>query len=369
MVGPDSHNKEEQRFVEALSRRFQSTVYLRGAGIKGLRIHQLRSLRGRLSDHLRSDRELHLRRGSLMVLPFRRAARHLNAAWVQQQLAGILRNRLHDQVFWIRFPSPELVDAIAHLPSGRVVYEPIDLYSAAEDLSVEQCQRLVEAEQRLVKRAIVVTGGRQLAERFAGAAGGSHWLPFGRDLGQRSDGPGVPFQVDRPRLCLVGCLDWRVDEAVLVSLLAQHPEWQLVLAGPRVHPWGSRLKRLANVHWLGQIPADHVRAVVRDCEVALIPYRLTDWTRHCLPVKVFEYLAEGKPVVATPLPELTLFGDVVTGAPANRFADAVELAIRSDTQSERERRQRAADRYTLQWRAEKAAELLERVPVSSLCPA
>jgi hypothetical protein len=357
MVGPDSHNREEQRFVEELSAAFATTRYLRGAGVKGLRAHQLMSIPGRVAARkMRGGAKLSW--GSLLIIPVRRLARRLNVRWIQCQLKRTIDTAPFDWTLWIRFPSPELVDAVAIMPDVRVFYEPIDLYSAAEDLSGAERAALLEAEAKLMRRATVVTGSRQLAERFQGSAGQSHWLPFGRDQYQPATGAGLPVEISRPRLGLVGCLDWRVDESLLVALMKAHPDWQLILAGPRVRPWGVRLERLRNVHWLGRIPVDRVGPVIRDCDVTLIPYRLTDWTRHCLPVKVFEYLEEGKPVVATPLLELELLRDVVTMAPADSFDEAVESALTDISPAAQERRQQAAGRFTLQDRARQAIELV-----------
>jgi glycosyltransferase involved in cell wall biosynthesis len=358
MVGPYSHNREEQRFVEELSRAFGVTYYLQGAGIKGLRVHQLRSIPGRIAHWGRKPPSSTLRHASLAIIPFRHAGHNLNAAWLTHQLEGIIGGSSRISTLWIRFPSPELVGAVEHLRHIRVVYEPIDLYAAADDLSPDQARRLTEAEQRLIKRATVVTGGRQLAERFRHACGGSTWLPFGFDREQPDSGLGIPPTIPRPRIGLVGCLDWRVDESLLVAVMAENPNWHLVLAGPRVDPWGRRLKRLANVHWLDRIPVERVRPVIRDCQVTLVPYRQTDWTRHCLPVKVFEYLAEGKSVVATHLPELEILRDVVTMASPESFGRAIERALFDDRQSACEERRVAAHRFTLQGRAQRAIELI-----------
>jgi glycosyltransferase involved in cell wall biosynthesis len=358
MVGPDSHNQEERRFVEELSSKFTASYYLRGVGIKGLRPHQLKSIPRRLRRGLLGEPLTKLREGSLFLIPLRHTTREFNTRWIRRQLNDLMRRTQAEWTLWIRFPSPELVDAINQIPEVRVIYEPIDLYSAAEDLSAAHRKRLLAAEARLIKRATVVTGGKQLAERFQRAECESHWLPFGRDERQMAIGVGLPDEIPRPRLGLVGCLDWRVDELLLVSLMTTHPDWQLILAGPRVRPWGQRLKRLTNVHWLGRIPVNRVRLVIRGCDVTLIPYRLTDWTSHCLPVKVFEYLAEGKPVVATPLPELALLRDVVTFAPADSFGDAVEAALDDTSAPAQERRRQAVDRFTLQDRARRAVELV-----------
>jgi hypothetical protein len=261
-------------------------------------------------------------------------------------------------ILWTRFPSPELVEGLEPLSFAAVFYEPIDRYAAAEYLSVAERQRIVEAEDQLMRRATVVAGSMSLAERFRTAGGGSHWLPFGHDVGRRGNGEGIRGSLGRPRLCVVGGFDWRMDETLLYGLAKQHPEWHLVLAGPRHSSWGNRLTGLTNAHWLGRVPADQVRSVIADCDVALIPYRLTDWTSACLPVKVFEYLAEGKPVVATPLPELQLFSDVLTLAPAHQFEAAIVQALSDTGQTARARRRQAASRFTLQARAVQAGQLL-----------
>jgi glycosyltransferase involved in cell wall biosynthesis len=242
---------------------------------------------------------------------------------------------------------------------ARLVYEPIDAYSAAEDLTVAERDRLIRAEERLAKRAMVITGGLAVAERFRTVPGGSHWLPFGNDLNRHRSPGGIGTTIGRPRLCVVGEFDWRMDEALLASLADRRPEWQLVLAGPRRRPWGNRLARFANVHWLGRVRADRVHAVIADCEIALIPYRMTDWTRACLPVKVFDYLAEGKPVVATPLPELSLFKDVVKLVPPENFEAAIVEALQVTGPKVREEFLWASRRFTMQDRAVQAAGLLQ----------
>jgi hypothetical protein len=368
MLPPDSHNPEEGRFVEELAKEVPHLHYLRGIGVKGLRLHQLVSLPSRIGAWRRPVSVGNLRSGSLIILPLRTGlARKFNAWWLRRQLRRLTGGNANDWILWTRFPSPELVEALESMPFASIVYEPIDRYAAAEYLSVRERRRLVESEKGLVRRASVIAGSLTLTERFRGAGGGSHWLPFGHDLGRRPAGKGIDASLSRPRLCIVGGFDWRVDEALLYSLAQRRPEWQLVLAGPRRRPWGNRLRELPNVHWLGRIPAQRVRAVIADCDVALIPYRLTDWTSACLPIKVFEYLAEAKPVIATPLPELDLFRDVLTLVPAEKFEAAIAQALEHPNPAAQEPRRQAAKRFTLQARAQRAGQLLyERVGLAAV---
>ncbi len=364
MLPPDSHNPEEHRFVEELAARLDRVWYLRGIGVKGLGLHQVMSLRSRLFARNGHRASKGYQTGSLIILPFRnRAMRPVNVAWLRRQLRSLMEDARVEWSFWTRFPSPELVEAIEGFPFARVVYEPIDRYAAAANFSNAERSRIASSEARLIRRAMVITGGRRLAEDFGNAAGGSHWLPFGKDLGRQTIGAGMPATIGRPRLGVVGGLDWRMDERLLFNLAARRPDWHLVLVGPRERPWGKRLQRLRNVHWLGSLPAPQLTAVIADCDVTLIPYRLTDWTRACLPVKVFDYLAEGKTVIATPLPELAPFADVIALVEPDGFPSAVQRALEADEPGARMRRRQAAVRFTLQDRARQAAALLE-VPLA-----
>jgi hypothetical protein len=360
MLPPDSHNPEEYRFVQELASHVPCLHYLRGIGIKGLRLHQVLSIPSRIAGLGAPVTDGTIRDRSLLIIPFRSGlATGVNSWWIRRQLLRLTAGSPDRWTLWTRFPSPELVDALESLAFGRLVYEPIDWYAAAEDLSLADRQRLVQAEARLAKRAMVITGGLALAERFRSSPGGSHWLPFGHDLNRESGGEGICPSVSRPRLCVVAELDWRLDDVLLCALAKKHPDWQLVMAGPRRRPWGDQLARFGNVRWLGRIPAARVRPVIADSDVTLIPYRLTDWTSACLPVKVFEYLAEAKPVVATPLPELTLLKDVVTLVPPHRFEAAIVEALSTTVPGTKERRLQAVTRFTLQDRARRAAGLLQ----------
>lgn len=125
-----------------------------------------------------------------------------------------------------------------------------------------------------------------------------------------------------PLLGVVGGINAKVDLALLAAVAERRPDWTLLLVGPLGYGLDSaeveRLRALPNVHLPGPVPPEQVPAVIAACDVCLIPYKLTEQTRHVNPLKVYEYLACGKPVVATALPELRQFGEVV------RVAEVVE---------------------------------------------
>ncbi len=115
-------------------------------------------------------------------------------------------------------------------------------------------------------------------------------------------------------------------------MAVQRPDWTISLVGPLSYGLDAndlaRLRALPNVRFAGAVPPEQVPAVMAGCDVGLIPYKLNEQTRHVNPLKVYEYLACGKPVVGTPLPELRQFEPLVRLAgDVDGFIAAVEAAL------------------------------------------
>jgi glycosyltransferase involved in cell wall biosynthesis len=134
----------------------------------------------------------------------------------------------------------------------------------------------------------------------------------------------------RPRIAYVGTLDERLDVERLTELARALPHASLVLAGPdRAPGLLEELAREPNVTVRGTLKRADVAAIVRAADVCLLPHRATRFTLAMSPLKVYEYLAGGSPVVATDLPPVHGVHERVTllapGAPlAAAVTDAAE---------------------------------------------
>ena len=151
----------------------------------------------------------------------------------------------------------------------------------------------------------------------------------------RHDGP-IPADlaaVPRPRLAYVGVLsDFKLDFELVEHVVAQRPDWHLVFIGDeREGQSGAAVVRLQarpNVHFLGWKPYAQLPSYLRGIDVALLPQRINDYTRAMFPMKYFEYLAAGRPVVATPLPALAELTALHRQADTRvAFVDAIASAL------------------------------------------
>ena len=115
--------------------------------------------------------------------------------------------------------------------------------------------------------------------------------------------------VPKTRMLFIGALDaYKLDLPLLEQLIRTTPQWSYVLVGPigecDASTDLSAILALPNVHWPGIQPYRDLPAWLAHVDVALLPLQLNDYTRQMFPMKFFEYLASGRPTVATAIPSL-----------------------------------------------------------------
>jgi GT2 family glycosyltransferase len=124
--------------------------------------------------------------------------------------------------------------------------------------------------------------------------------------------------------------DW--FDADLVSYVAsQRPSYTFVLVGGVFSPEIAQLQNRPNVKLLGQQPYETMPQYVYDFDVCIIPFKVNSITAATDPVKLYEYLAAGKPIVTTALPELAPYRDFVLMAETHgEFLRQLDKAIVQD---------------------------------------
>lgn len=261
----------------------------------------------------------------------------------------------HSPILWLFRPGQQ--HWIDQLHPRLVIYHVVDEYSAYPSLSLAQAQRQRDLDRQLCARSdLVFCTAQSLVDArrplnpntyympnavdydafrhaLANSSGASepHVTQSLRDGSQPSDHL-VTLSPCHPVLGVVGGINAKVDLALLADVATRRPDWRIELVGPLSYGLDAgelaRLRALPNVHFAGAVPPEQVPAVMAGCDMGLIPYKLNEQTRHVNPLKVYEYLAAGKPVVGTPLPELAQFQPLVRLArDVDGFVAAVEAAL------------------------------------------
>ncbi len=249
-----------------------------------------------------------------------------------QQVAG--RLEFSRPIAWIY--APTAVALLGGLDEAFRVYHCVSAFHE-EQRSAASRRFILGCERRLAESCdLVVADSQASLARLSAWRLDALWLPPGIDRGLFSPhaaaAPPEELRDARPPILgYVGSIDDRVDLELLAQVARRWPEATVALVGPVHERVRIRaLARLSNVRFIGPKPKANVPAFLRRMDVCLIPFRRTPFTDTILPLKLFEYLAMERPVVATALPELRPYAAWVSIADDERaFLEAVGASLSS----------------------------------------
>ncbi len=271
-------------------------------------------------------------------------------------------------VLWVYDPgSAPMVGACGET---FAVYDCVDDY--VEQTTSPRGRAIVADGDRMaaLRSRLVFATSRTMYERQRSRNARTHLVPNAGDYehfaraADRSIVPPDAADLPRPLLGFAGnFLLSKVDFGLLEHIADARHDWTLLLIGPARPETSQLLERLmsrANVRWLGPKPYDELPRYVAAFDVGLIPYVENDYTRCCFPLKLYEYLAAGKPVVASGLPELAgMEPDVALVDGPRAFVDAIQRALARLGPADRARRMQVACRNSWETRTDALLELIE----------
>jgi glycosyltransferase involved in cell wall biosynthesis len=169
-------------------------------------------------------------------------------------------------------------------------------------------------------------------------------------------------EVKRPILGYVGTIGEWFDLEAVTGLARARPDWSIVLIGPAASSrFSSEVARASNIHWLGEKEYHRLPAYLRLFNVTLIPFKLNAFTQSIYPTKFHQYLAAGKPVLSSPLPDLERFAPPLVEFYRNT-ADMevkIEKMLGEDSEEKAAQRRRVASENTWDKRAEEMIAVLD----------
>jgi glycosyltransferase involved in cell wall biosynthesis len=213
---------------------------------------------------------------------------------------------------------PHAVDLLPWLPRRKaLVYHCADDYAHVQGFPMT----LPALEADLCQQAdLVITTSETLCQERRQFNPNTHWVPNAADV-EHFSAPAAPAaelqRVPTPIVGFVGGLSEWVDVSLIAALARARPKWSFVLVGP-VGTDVSPVRELDNVTLLGPRSYDALPAYLAAMDVGLIPFKQDRVTYHADPIKAYEYLAAGLPVVATDMPALHRLSHVI------RLADSPE---------------------------------------------
>ena len=211
----------------------------------------------------------------------------------------------------------------------KKVYYCVDDFTQWHGIDGDAMRRL---EQRTLAGCdLMIATSTPILEARAGSVRASALLTHGVDAAHFSAAkpdPDSPLsRMRRPIVGMFGVFDRRVDGDALRASAQALPQATFVVLGPVVDREPGEFRDLDNLVFLGSLPYERLPRHVAHFDVCILPYVVDETTRSINPLKLKEYLATGKPVVSTPLPEAERLGAYLTLAEPAMFAQAVAAAL------------------------------------------
>lgn len=228
---------------------------------------------------------------------------------------------------------PEFSSVVEHELFDYVCYHIDDEYTFADvekpldpdeenliacaDSVIIHSPGLYEKKGHINKNTIVVPNGVDYAA-FSGA----------------TESPNEFSELKRPIIGYAGVVQWTIDWSLVYEVAMRRPEWTFVIVGPEGHLRSEdsamirKIECLSNSKFLGGKPAAALPSYVQQFDVCMMPYKVNDYTKFIYPLKLHEYMATGRPAVATPIRSLLSFAEsIIIAKTGEEWSNALEESL------------------------------------------
>lgn len=256
---------------------------------------------------------------------------------------------------------------IRYLPFDKFVYDCIDSSDIFAEGKIKLFKKL---EKEIIQSAdLVIVTANRLGEhvKSMGPKREPILLPNGAEIVRLqqigSTNPIHPkiAKLKKPVIGYLGAIASWLDTELVLKTARAFPHASIALVGPideaTINP--SIFDEYPNISWIGQVKHDEVATCLKGFDVAVIPFKAGHIAECTDPIKAYEYMALGLPVVASHIIELRKHGDLVDVAFSHEeFLECVNKRLTTDTDENKARRIEYAKEQTWDARAKKLLDAL-----------
>ncbi|MCQ6276844.1 glycosyltransferase [Bacillus sp. V3B] len=300
----------------------------------------------------RQEGNIHIWNPPFQFLPTRYGIHRLREKMTAYSLADYIKKELGED--WrnhtVMYVTPTTLEQsfeyVKKLKPKRLIVDLLDDNLNFPSISMKKKSKLTEMLKFLCQQATVITAVSQYLVEQAKEMTDLHtiqYLPNGVDVEmfqkKESLAPEDLELIPKPRITFVGALTTWIDFPLILEVARKLEDYQFILIGPmdqtiQNNPEIKQLKLMENVHFLGPKPYEQIPNYLHDSDVLLLPRTMDPYSLACDPLKLYEYLATGKPVVSTNHPSTKRFPDFVyTGGSSEEMAEGIKEALTRSTKT------------------------------------
>jgi glycosyltransferase involved in cell wall biosynthesis len=237
-------------------------------------------------------------------------------------------------VLWIYPPHQFIPELINNIPHKTLVTQIVDNNSFRTDASYKIAFSKLQYDELSQSANLVITSSAVNYSIFSKLNNNCLFIENGvseRFISTPSD---FPFKKNntQPRLGYLGFISQRTDIELIRHVALMRPNCLLLIAGPDegiVEPSG--ITELPNVKYIGPVPHIQAPSFLRNLDICLIPHKDNEYSRSMSPLKLFQYLASGRPIVSTRVAGTERWGDLVMLSESyDTFVRNIDMTFETD---------------------------------------
>ncbi|MCX6745468.1 MAG: glycosyltransferase [Candidatus Parcubacteria bacterium] len=243
----------------------------------------------------------------------------------------ILKEKMADNLIIWNY-NPLYIDYFNNLDQKLNIFDAVDNW--AEHSGYESYKNKLAKNYQIIqnKSELIFTVSANLKNELFKNQANTHWLPNAVDLEYFQSVTEISpklNKIPKPIIGFLGILQDRIDLEILLTLAKNNPDKSIVLAGP---VWPNfpknKLQEFKNIYFLGPISYQEIPALYNGFNVGIIPYQVNEFIKSTDPMKFYEYLAAGLPIVSTYVPGIERFGSLIKVAKSpEEFNNLVNKAL------------------------------------------
>lgn len=256
--------------------------------------------------------------------------------WSPKQLKSLIesidyaKNRLNiEAISLVDFPSwTPVVFKLKELYGWKIIYDCMDEHTGFSNINNNR----VQEEERLLKDSdlLIVTSIHLNKKARKYRNNNLLLLPNAGDFNHFNNLPNnnILQDITKPIIGYYGAIAEWFDNELIEYIANKRKDWNFVFIGRTFGSKIDKLQKLSNVRFLGEIDYSELPKYLYWFDLCIIPFKIIPLIEATHPVKFYEYLSSGKPVISTMLPELLPYSDLCYLANDNEdFLRKVEIAL------------------------------------------
>jgi len=269
-----------------------------------------------------------------------------------------------DGVSFVMFPTWEpLVLKLREAFDFKIIYDCVDDVSSFSNVN----KKRKKENEILVKNCdLVIASSSKLYDSLSKSAKKSIFIPNAGDFDHfKTSSTHLLNDYKKPIIGYFGAIAEWFDTMLVEHIAKKRPDLTFIFLGDTYGSNLTSIRKLHNVSFLGERPYSELPKYLHSFDVCIIPFKLTSLVLASHPIKIYEFLAAGKPVVTTKIPDLVELSDICYVAEDKEdFLEKLDLALKNKEDDKMiEKRIEFAANNTWQNRFDTLYKELNKIPV------